>query len=321
MKTLFDTVLVKRLFASAIFAVAPAVALAQITNTPEIATKIIGMGPDLSPQMVGGTTKLYAPLHAKGDLTGVRLTSDQRYGSHERQLLDVYAPRDANGSQPILVFAHGGGFVRGDKKSVANIGRYFAKNDVVAIPVNYRFAPASKWPSGAEDMALAIKWIRANARVHGGNPAKIIVAGHSAGSMHAADYLFREELQVKDDGVIAGILISPPTVDLKGRKIDPRRDALYYGTDGDRTMQSVVNALDGRKLPVMIAYAEHEPAVISDQTHRLINAIARRDKRLPLVVSAAGHNHISIVAHIGTVDETLGPSLLSFIRLNALVAK
>jgi hypothetical protein len=47
MKTLFDTVLVKRLFASAIFAVAPAVALAQITNTPEIATKIIGMGPDI----------------------------------------------------------------------------------------------------------------------------------------------------------------------------------------------------------------------------------------------------------------------------------
>ncbi len=62
--------------------------------------------------------------------------------------------------------------------------------------------------------------------------------GNSAGAMHVADYGFREELQHERDGVIGLVLISPPAVDLSGRELDPQRDALYYGPDGDRTDQS-----------------------------------------------------------------------------------
>ena len=137
--------------------------------------------------------------------------------------------------------------------------------------------------------------------------------------MHIADYVFREELQIENDGVIGAILISPPTVDLENREIDPTRDAVYYA-EGNRAEQSVVNAVDGRAVPVLVAYAQNEPDVILDQTHRLINALAARDGRLPLIVGAAGHSHISIVGHIGTADETLGPDMLEFIKLQALLA-
>lgn len=287
-------------------------AQAQVMETPDIAAALRGMGTELSKEVVGGTMKLYGPLHAAEDMSGFSVTPDQAYGAHERHKLDVFAPDGARAA-PVLVFVHGGGFVRGDKGDVANIGREMARHGIVGVTINYRFAPDNMWPAGAEDLDAALGWVRANIAQHGGDPARIIIAGNSAGSMHVADYAFREELQTENDGVIGAVLISTPTVDLTAREIDPKRDALYYGTDGDRAAQSVVNALDGRTLPVMVAYAEYEPGVIIDQTRLLIEALAKRDGRLPLVASAPGHNHISIVEHIGTADETLGPDIVEFV--------
>lgn len=288
-------------------------ATAQVANTPEIAAKLKTLGWELSREMVGGTMQAYGPIHAAASSAGLSITKDAVYGPHERHRLDVYAPDGANGL-PVMVFVHGGGFVRGDKAGGgANIGRWFAKHDVVAVTINYRFAPKAQWPSGAEDLAASLAWIKENITDLGGDPSRIIVAGNSAGSMHVADYVFREDLQIADDGVVGAILLSTPTVDLNNRDVDPKRDALYYGIEADRSEQSVVNFVDGRKIPVLVGYAEHEPKVISDQLRRLIDALRKRDGQLPMITAAAGHNHISLVMHIGSADETLAPDMLEFI--------
>jgi pimeloyl-ACP methyl ester carboxylesterase len=301
------------LCAAMALAIAPGMGAAQMSQTPEIAKALPGLGYEMSREMVGGTFKLYGPLHAGSSDDGLSVIRDLAYGPHERNVLDVYAPQGAAGV-PVMVFVHGGGFVRGDKKDVTHIGRWFAQNGVAAINVNYRFAPQSTWPSGAQDLGLVLDWIKANAGAHGIDPAKIVLAGNSAGSMHVADYVFREELQRDGDGVIGAILISTPTVDLENRPVDPKRDALYYGTDGDRAAQSVVNAVEGRKIPLMLAYAEHEPQVIMDQVRRLAVALTERDGRLPLLKGVQGHNHISVVQHIGTADQSLAPDMLGFIN-------
>ncbi len=303
----------KKLLCSLAFLAASPVS-AQVALTPAIAEALPALGSELSREMVGGTMKLYGPLHAADTNDGLNVLADQAYGDHERQKLDVYAPEGAS-NLPVMVFVHGGGFVRGDKGGAANIGRWFARHGVVTVTLNYRFAPESTWPSGAKDVALALEWIKANIAGLGGNPEHIVLAGNSAGSMHVADYTFHEDFQNAADGVVGSILISPPAVDLMGRELDPARDALYYGPDGDRAAQSVVNALDGRILPVMVAYAEHEPAIIIDQTRKLITGLTARDGRLPLVVGVAGHNHISIVEHIGTADESLVHEMLNFVGM------
>jgi acetyl esterase/lipase len=294
-------------------------AQAQVANTPAIAEALPGLGVELSPAMVSGTFKLYGPLHAQASEEGLTITKDQAYGPHERHRLDVYAPEGISDA-PVLVFVHGGGFVRGDKAGAANIGRYFASQGVVTLPINYRFAPENTWPSGADDLRAVLEWVRGNIAAFGGNPDKVILMGNSAGSMHVADYTFREELQAENDGVIGAVLISTPTVDLNAREIDPKRDALYYGTEGDRSAQSVINALDGRKIPVMVGYAQHEPAVILDQTTRLVQGLTARDGHLPLVAGVAGHNHISIVEHIGTADQSLSREILNFIGTQAMAS-
>ncbi len=307
-----------RIAASALaLAILSAPAMAQMSaNPPEIGRKIQEMGSELTRELVGTTNQLYAPLHAAASKEGVTVTKSVKYGSHDRNSLDLYVPEKVGvTSPPVIVFAHGGGFVRGDKGDVANIGNYFARRGIVAIAMNYRFAPDSKWPSGAEDVAGVVGWLKANAATHRGDVNRIFLAGNSAGAMHIAGYVFHEEYQVKDDGVAGAILISSPSVALVGRPLDPARDALYFGTDPARhAAMSAVNHVGGRKIPLFLSVGELDMPLVHDQNRQLIAALYERDKLLPSFKTALGHNHISIVEHIGTADESLGPDIIEFMK-------
>ena len=137
---------------------------------------------------------------------------------------------------PVIVYVHGGGSVRGDKKGAANIGTYFARNGLVSIAANYRLAPKNKWPSGAKDIASMIKWIKSEGVRFGINANKIFLMGSSAGAAHVAGYVFFEEYQIKDDGVAGAILSSIPSFDLtkkltsKGVLSHPGERG-YFGAD------------------------------------------------------------------------------------------
>lgn len=303
----------KPMLLAAALGLTASMAQAQIANTPEIAAALPGLGVELTREMVGATMQLYAPLHAAETNDGLTVTADQAYGDHERQRLDVYAPDGAAGL-PVLLFVHGGGFVRGDKAGAANIGRWFAHHGVVAVTMNYRYAPESTYPMGAEDVAGALAWIRENIAAAGGDPARIVIAGNSAGSVHVGHYAFHEALQAENDGVVGAILISMPSANVADHDLDPQRDLLYFGETGDRAAQSMLNALDGRTMPVMVAWAQHEPALIAAQTRQLVEGLIARDGALPVTATAMGHNHISVVEHIGTADETLAPDMLEFVQ-------
>lgn len=295
-------------------------AMAQMGAHPERAQALRALGTELTAELASGTAAIFGPLTAQQSTEGVTITRDLAYGPHDRHRLDIYTPDGATNA-PVMIYLHGGGFVRGDKGMVGNIGTWFARHGVVGVTMNYRYAPEVQWPAGAQDVAAALEWLVANIAQYGGAPDRIVVAGNSAGAMHVADYVFREDLHLANDGVIGAILISPPTVDLNAREIDPTRDLLYYGADADRSAQSVINALDGRRIPLLISYAELEPDVIIDQTRILIEGVSRRDGRMPLVVAAPGHNHLSIASHIGSGDDTLAPDMLEFITLMSVRAE
>ena len=61
---------------------------------------------------------------------------------------------------------------------------------------------------------------------------------------------------------------------------------------------SAINDIDGRKIPVFIAFAELDMPMVQNQNLSLINALYKRDKLLPTVKQVLGHNHMSIVKHI-----------------------
>ena len=282
-------------------------------NPPEVGAKIREMGAKLNRDIIIGTVKLYGPLQKKMKRDGVEVTKDQVYGPHERHRIDVYQPSTSAGLKPIILFLHGGGFVRGDKKGYANIGIYFARHGVLGLTANYRLAPKVKWPAGAEDISNMIEWIKANGAKFGGDKNKIFLMGSSAGAGHLASYVFFEKHQVKNDGVAGAILVSGPTYELT---IKPGKGHFaYFGKDrSNYSEMSSIRNINGRKIPLFIAYAELDMPPIQKQNLLLINALFKRDKMLPTVKQVIGHNHISITRHFNTKDESLGPDLLEFIK-------
>ena len=290
-------------------------------NPPEIGAKIRAMGAKLNRDVIVSTVNLYSPLLRDAPTEAVKITPDQPFGSHERHRLDVYQPvAQSSELAPIVVFLHGGGFVRGDKSQSRNIGAYFARHGIVSIIANYRLAPNGKWPSGAEDIAAIIKWIKSKSAKFGGDGSKIFLMGNSAGTSHVATYVFLERFQVENDGVVGAILVSGPTFDLSlnvtpSGELGHPGERSYFGADSSRyDDMSVINNVGGRKIPLFIAYAELDPPLIQRQNKILIDAIRNRDNLMPTIKQVADHNHISIVLHFNTKDESLGPDLLEFIN-------
>jgi acetyl esterase/lipase len=103
--------------------------------------------------------------------------------------LDASVP-EGDGPFPVAILVHGGGWNSGDKANVGSEGRgadispWFAPLTAAKFTwfsINYRLAPAHRWPACFEDVQTAIRWARAHAREFKGDPARIVIFGHSAG--------------------------------------------------------------------------------------------------------------------------------------------
>jgi acetyl esterase len=100
----------------------------------------------------------------------------------------IYQPHSGDDQGlPILVFAHGGGFVFCDLDSHDELCRDIANRiPAVVISVAYRLAPENRWPAAAEDFYAAARWAADNANAVGGDARRIVVGGDSAGGNLAA---------------------------------------------------------------------------------------------------------------------------------------
>jgi acetyl esterase/lipase len=87
----------------------------------------------------------------------VKTALNLAYGKNDLQQLDLYLPDQPNGAA--IVFAHGGGWFRGDKAHDTDIGNYFAKAGYVTAIPNYRLAPADLYPAAQDDFEAAITWL------------------------------------------------------------------------------------------------------------------------------------------------------------------
>jgi acetyl esterase/lipase len=122
--------------------------------------------------------------------------------------LDVHHPPagTANGACVIEVF--GGGFTRGHRGGhYEGVFQRFALLGYVCVASDYRHAPDTTWPGQMEDTKAAVRWVKDNADRLGIDPAKIVLAGYSAGGLIALDACGDPHL-----GVAACIAYYPATV-------------------------------------------------------------------------------------------------------------
>ena len=231
------------------------------------------------------------------------------------------------GDEHEVLFLHGGAFVDGERNRTdefyANILYFFARHGVLGINLEYRRAPEFAYPSGAEDVALAVASARANAGRHGGDPRRIFVMAHSAGAAHAAAYAYDRRLHPPAGPGIAGLVVVSGRVraDNSAENPNARKVEAYYGNDAsvfeDR---SPVTHAGADSVPTFIAFAEYENPLIDLYCTELAFRLATAKRRAPPLLRLRGHNHTSIVAHFNTAEDFLGREILHFIAATAATA-
>ena len=94
----------------------------------------------------------------------------------------VYSARAAGALMPAVVYFHGGGWVQGDLETHHGLCARLAQHaGALVVAVDYRLAPEHKFPAAVEDCLAAYTWLRAHGRELGADPARVAVAGDSAG--------------------------------------------------------------------------------------------------------------------------------------------
>jgi len=98
----------------------------------------------------------------------------------------VYTPA-GDGSKPVIVYFHGGGWVIGDLDVCDNPVRRIAnRTGAVVVSVDYRLAPEHVYPAAFDDSYAATAWVAEHAAEFGGDPQRIATCGDSAGGNLAA---------------------------------------------------------------------------------------------------------------------------------------
>ncbi|WP_054107160.1 alpha/beta hydrolase [Novosphingobium sp. AAP83] len=183
----------------------------------------------------------------------IRPVAAAQFGPDPAQKLEMFVPQGAQGNLPIVLFIHGGGWANGDPHDYRFIARTLCAQGYAVVLAGYRLYPKARFPAMLEDGAGALRWVHDNAAKQGGDPARIVLMGHSAGAYNVAmitldpQWLKRVGL---DDRAIRG------TVALAGPF-----DFLPFDTDA--TINSFGQALDpALTQPITFVRADAPPMLL-----------------------------------------------------------
>jgi acetyl esterase/lipase len=131
---------------------------------------------------------------------------DLRYGPGPDERFDLFLPPAGMARKPLLiVWVHGGGFVAGDKSSVANWLSVLAGRGYPVVSIEYTRGASQAYPLPVRQANAALAHVRANAAGLGVDPAAIVLGGDSAGA-HIASQL---ALSLRNPGYAQALGVTP----------------------------------------------------------------------------------------------------------------
>lgn len=180
----------------------------------------------------------------------VAAVSEHSYGDDPGQRLRVYVP-EGEGSKPVVVYLHGGGFVTGSLDMIDEPARDLAhRTGAVVVSATYRRAPEHRFPAAHDDASVALRWAVEHAAEHGGDPGRVSLAGDSAGGTLAA----AAALQAAAEGItLSALLLINPLVSAAADTASRREFAEGYVIElddlawfGEQYVSSAADVTDPR---------------------------------------------------------------------------
>lgn len=126
----------------------------------------------------------HAPQNAK-NFDGITCIKNIAYGKADLQKGDLYFKNELNKSgekKPIVLYIHGGGFIKGDKKHRVTVSEYYANEDCFVFSINYRLPPEVDIFGQIDDCVSALNFIKTLAESYNIDLNNIFITGDSSGS-------------------------------------------------------------------------------------------------------------------------------------------
>jgi arylformamidase len=250
--------------------------------------------------------------------------------AHERQVLDVYSPRDAK-KLPVIFWIHGGGWQTGDKSSVQIKPQVFVDKGFVFVSTNYRLLPDVDMATIVRDIAKSVHWVHLHIAEHGGDPQRLFVMGHSAGAQLAA-LVCIDDRYLKAEGLSLAIIkgcvpVDGDTYDVPAiietaetrRRVHGLPQAKFghrekFGNDATkhRDFSAVTHVARDKGIPpfLILHVAEHPDT--SAQAQRLGNVLKEAGVAVT-VFGAKETTHNKINADLGLSDDPATKVLFEFV--------
>jgi acetyl esterase/lipase len=248
----------------------------------------------------------------------------------ERQVLDVYSPRNAKGL-PVVFWIHGGGWQTGDKTGVQIKPQVFMDKGFVFVSTNYRLLPSVDMGTIVRDVAKSIRWVHEHIADYGGDPKRLLIMGHSAGAQLAA-LICTDDRYLKAEGLSLAIVKGCVPVDgdtfdvpaiietaetrwrvhgLPKAKFGHREK---FGNDPKkhRDFSAVTHVVKGKGIaPFLILHVSGHPDTTA-QALRLGNVL--KDAGVPVTVFGAKETtHNKLNADLGKPDDPATKALFEFL--------
>ena len=244
------------------------------------------------------------------DISGIkRKFLNCLYGKDPKQALDIYLPNEGTGPFPIVVYAHGGGWQRGQKDDTQVVPFLEGVNRGYAVvSVGYRLVPDVLYPDNMFDIKSALRFIAQNAGSYMLDPSKTALCGSSAGAHLTMMAAFTQGQVVFGDipgaqtcRILAMVGQFGPT---DFAKIHPHYDESGYPRIPIPGSPSMVDALIGtiaERIPNMLRFYNPIDCVHPDVPPILLQH-GRQDPMVPYQQSVELYEKINEVAGAGTAE-------------------
>jgi acetyl esterase/lipase len=234
----------------------------------------------------GGGRRLTAsiqPAPAKAP-PGTRVERNLEYvaNGHERHRLDLYLPEKGGRKFPVVIWLHGGAWIRGDKANC--YAAPLVAKGYAAVSMNYRFLQHAEFPAQIEDCKAAVRWLRANAKKYNLDPERIGVMGASAGGYLAALLGTTGNAKELEGGL--GNLEQSSRVQAVIDFFGPLRITKEKGN-----RSKVLSYVTKDACPFLIVHGDADKTVPIKQSEQLTEALKKAGVEVTLIpIKGAGHS-------------------------------